>query len=435
MRRSAWGSASLYLYDEEEGLRALRARLALALQAGVSFTTLRGYVNLSDVLEFTGQHTEAAQVAREGLALGLRDGHGPDTGVLPHRQPGRAAAPAGPLGRGGRALVAGPGGRAGRGVRRHLVPRASRRGLHERPLRRRRPPTCGPRARRWGRPATCSSSCRWRTSRRSLALAGGDLDAARASVRACLTDEAAVWSARYTWPLVWVGLRDRGGSGRAGPGPPRGCPGGQPPAAADPRRADTRPGRADPAGPGLPGAVRRRAAARAEGGTETQPWSAAVAAWEEAAEPYPLGYAWLRLAEAQSALGDRQAAARSVAQAHAIASQAGAGPIAAEAAALARRARLSLDDAPAQEPNAPAQELEDELAQFGLTDREREVLLLLAHGRSNPEIAQAVSSARKRPACTCLTSWPSWESAAGWKPPRCCTGWGAPAAKTPGTCG
>jgi DNA-binding CsgD family transcriptional regulator len=93
------------------------------------------------------------------------------------------------------------------------------------------------------------------------------------------------------------------------------------------------------------------------------------------------------------AADDRDAAAAAVQEAYATADRLGAQPLAAEAAGLARRARLTLVPATpgtgqAEQPGQPAKA--DELARFGLTDREREVLALLAAGRSNPEIARAL---------------------------------------------
>jgi DNA-binding CsgD family transcriptional regulator len=78
-----------------------------------------------------------------------------------------------------------------------------------------------------------------------------------------------------------------------------------------------------------------------------------------------------------------------LAEAHTLATQLGAAPLVAEAEQLARQARLRLESVAA--PLSPVDDAgADEVARYGLTHREREVLAMLAAGRSNPEIAKAL---------------------------------------------
>ena len=68
------GVAISYLGPAEAGLGPLRSGVALALELGIPATAVRGYVNLSDVLELLGRHREAARTAGEGLELAARAG-------------------------------------------------------------------------------------------------------------------------------------------------------------------------------------------------------------------------------------------------------------------------------------------------------------------------------------------------------------------------
>jgi DNA-binding CsgD family transcriptional regulator len=107
-------------------------------------------------------------------------------------------------------------------------------------------------------------------------------------------------------------------------------------------------------------------------------WDEAAAAWAAVSEPYRLAQTLLRAAEAALAAGDREAATERLRRAAPIAGELGAVPLSEAIGALARRARVWLGDgAPADHGESPA----------GLTERELEVLRLVAAGRSNREIA------------------------------------------------
>jgi len=115
-------------------------------------------------------------------------------------------------------------------------------------------------------------------------------------------------------------------------------------------------------------------AGQTDGAGARSAWQAAVAAWRDDQQPYPLAGALLRLAEAQAAAGDRAAAAEAVVEARAIATDLAASPLGAAAETLARRLGLrGVGGA------GPAQTL---------TAREREVLRLVAAGHSNRRIAE-----------------------------------------------
>jgi len=131
--------------------------------------------------------------------------------------------------------------------------------------------------------------------------------------------------------------------------------------------------------------------ARARGADDPALWVAAAAASEGIERRYLVAQARWREAEAHATAGDREAAAVAARDALERARGLGAGWLAGELEGLAARARLRVEDAAEAAPAEPPA-AEDP---FGLTDRERQVLVLLAEGATNREIGARLFMAEK----------------------------------------
>ena len=147
---------------------------------------------------------------------------------------------------------------------------------------------------------------------------------------------------------------------------------------------------------------------RLEGTPDPDRWAAAAAAWDALGMPFSRAYALMREGEATLAQRrDRPRAARTLKEAHAIAIRLGAMPLRRKTEELAARAGIALeardgrtgaagDDAAVREKEIsfPTQAAEragtGPRGRYDLTPREREVLRLVAGGRSDGEIAEAL---------------------------------------------
>jgi DNA-binding CsgD family transcriptional regulator/tetratricopeptide (TPR) repeat protein len=364
--------------DIETGLAEMYEVKEQAAELGNTYVTGRVHVNLPSHLEGIGRSREAVEVLREGLdltrELGLRDSEAwvwanlgeslyslgrwdeaADAGTASERV-GQSASP-----RGFRAMI-----HSHLAVVRGDLTEAARQlaaarkhfGIHD---------------------PTPQHELKLVHVAVAIAAAEGRLEDVRAAVDGALTAGFPPGTQRYGWPLLLAAATAEADA--------LGLP------AAEPGRAEILErirvsAKALAANVPVWQAYERWVRAellRAEGRGGSRDWCEAVTAFEVLDRPYDLARVRHRLAESLLASGGgedvRERAAELLRLAGAVADHLGARSLAESIALLVRRARLT--PACAARPAAldPAESL-------GLTNRERDVLRLVAAGRSNRQIAE-----------------------------------------------
>jgi DNA-binding CsgD family transcriptional regulator len=368
MARMWLGIFRTYLGDDRAGIEELRRAVELAEELGAHALTLRTHLNLSDALDVAGRHSESAEVARRGLELAARVGltrHVYGVYLVANRA---------------EALM-----RLGRFSEAHeLLTAAIDSGLprsvikvHLMTLRGIIAALCGRfeqavsdidavSAER-GFQEEAQFALTLELGRALVAWARGDRVQARGLVREALEAGHEALE-RRRWPLLWLGLRTEAEV----PEP-------------EPERVQWLRSLVDELPVSTPSSRTYHRLAVAEGRRadgDVSDWASVVEAARAEGDPYLQAYALLRGAEQAVAAGERDSAVPLLEESVRLAVEMGAQPLLIEAQALAGRGRVRLSESESPAPGATR-----DIDSYGLTERELQVLQLVAAGRSNRQIA------------------------------------------------